>query len=272
MRKPAAIGFYPPDRNFLEREVRTLLADIKHLDVEDAVGAIVPHAGYSFSGLTAAAVYASLPEDYETIVILGTNHTGIGASIAVSLDSWQTPLGAVENDVETGKKIVELSKAALHNEAAHMQEHSIEVQLPFLQAKMQDFKIVPITVSSGLSAKTYAELANAIKEAVRGKRALVIASSDFTHYGEMYGFAPECDDANKWVHDTDKKVIEAILAHDTEKFIDLAGKTTVCGAGAIATLMYFTKDRKGKLVDYRTSFDISGDKDLIVGYGGVLFL
>ncbi len=208
----------------------------------------------------------------ETIIILGTNNTGMDASIAVSLDNWQTPLGAVENDVEAGKKIVELSKAALHDEAAHMQEHSIEVQLPFLQAKMQNFKIVPITVSSGLSTKTYAELAEAIKESVKGKRALVIASSDFTHYGEMYGFAPKCDNANKWVHGTDKKVIDAILAHDTEKFIDLAGKTTVCGAGAIATLMHYAKGRKGKLVDYRTSFDVSGDENIIVGYGGIVFL
>ena len=271
MRKPAAIGFYPPDKDVLREKVRSLLADTKRIDVEDAVGAIVPHAGYSFSGLTAASVYASLPGNYETIIILGTNHTGRGKEIAVSSDEWITPLGAIENDVELGKKIVNISKTASHDEAAHMQEHSIEVQLPFLQVKMQEFKIVPIAVSSDLSAKTYAELADAIKKALKGKRALVIASSDFTHYGEMYGFAPKCDDANKWVHDTDKKVIDAILAHDTEKFINLAGKTTVCGAGAIATLMYFTKDRKGHLVDYRTSFDVSGDESIIVGYGGVVF-
>ena len=271
MRKPAAIGFYPPDKDILREQVRSLLANTKSIDVKDAVGAIVPHAGYSYSGRTAAAVYASLPDDYKTIIILGTNHTGMGKEIAVSFDEWMTPLGAIENDVDIGKKIVEFSKDASHDETAHTQEHSIEVQLPFLQVRMQGFKIVPIAVSSGISAEIYAELADAIKEAVNEKRALVIASSDFTHYGEMYGFAPKCDNANKWVHDTDKKVIDAILAHDVEKFIGLAGKTTVCGAGAIATLMYFTKGRKGNLADYRTSFDVSGDESIIVGYGGVVF-
>ncbi len=271
MRKPAAIGFYPHDQDILRESVQSLLADAKSIGAKDAVSAIVPHAGYPFSGQTAASVYASLPDNYKTIILLGTNHTGMGASIAVSLDTWQTPLGAVKNDTEIGKKIVNISKTASHDETAHVQEHSIEVQLPFLQVKMQDFKIVPIAVSSGISTETYKELAGAIKDAVNGKNALVIASSDFTHYGEMYGFAPKTENANTWVHETDKKVIDAILAHDTEKFIDLAGKTTVCGAGAIATLMYFTKGKKGHLIDYKTSFDISGDENIIVGYGGVVF-
>ncbi len=216
-------------------------------------------------------MYASLPDNYKTIILLGTNHTSMGASIAVSLDTWQTPLGAIENDTEVSKKIVNISKTASHDETAHVQEHSIEVQLPFLQVKMQDFKIVPIAVSSGLSAEAYKDFADAIKEAVKGKKVLVVASSDFTHYGEMYGFAPKCKNANKWVHETDKKVIDAILAHDIDEFVDLAGKTTVCGAGAIATLMYFTEGKKGTLVDYKTSFDVSGDESIIVGYGGVVF-
>lgn len=269
MRRPIASGFYPNDKEALLKTVNLLLSKAKKLKIENPEGAVVPHAGYSYSGLTAACAYASLHDTYGTVVLLGTNHAGQGAEIAVSFEDWQTPLGFVKNDSETGERICRLADVPC-DEIAHAHEHSIEVQLPFLQVKLKKFKIVPIAVSSGLALQQYAKLASAIREVLSGKNSVVLASSDFTHYGKMYGFAPECADANVWVHETDKKIIEAIIARDAKKFIGLAENTTVCGAGAIATLMAFAK-KEGKLADYRTSCDVSGEKNMIVGYGGILF-
>lgn len=271
MRNPAAIGFYPGNKEILAATINHLLSCAKRTALKKADGIIVPHAGYAYSGQTAACVYASIPKEYDTIILLGTNHTGQGKDIAVSTEDWLTPLGIAKNDTETGEKICSLSKFASHDELAHLHEHSIEVQIPFLQSIMGKFKIVPIAVSGGLPCEQYADLAGAIRKSVEGKNALVIASSDFTHYGEAYGFSPECRDANKWVHETDKKIISGILSGNAPEFLELAEKSTVCGIGAIYTLLKFTGKKKGMLLDYRTSCDVSFEKRAIVGYAGIIF-
>lgn len=267
---PVADGFYPFEKEELEKTLDKLLSGAKEKTNENIVAAIVPHAGYAYSGPVAAHVFKQLPK-YDTVVILGTNHSGVGERIAVSCDSWETPLGTVECDKETAKNIVKRLEIAHFDELAHMYEHSIEVQLPFLLKVLGSFRMVAITVSSEVNGANYESLGNAIREAAAGKRALILASSDFTHFGEMYGFAPVKKDEAKWVEKTDKEIIDAILDFRTSEVLELSKATTVCGYAPIAVLLSAVKGAKGKLVKYATSFDVSKNKDAIVGYAGIVF-
>jgi len=274
MRAPVSAGFYPSKKVVLDAMLKQLLSRAKvRTGIKDISGAVVPHAGYYYSGRMAAKVY-SLLKPCSTIIILGTNHTGLGEDAAVSRDSWKTPLGVVETDIKLAERIVAKGSGILKfDEMAHSEEHSIEVQLPFLQYLFKDFKIVAISVSSGLYLVNYESIASAIYGAIKGTDAIVIASSDFTHYGTSYGFAPPADDPADWVRKTDMAMISAILGGDLDKFLDLGRKTTVCGIGPIATLINVMKKMgsKSKLVDYTTSFDVSEKTDVIVGYAGIVF-
>src|SRR5660397_179031 len=141
MRAPAVSGqFYPRNKNDLDREISRCFEGVP-ADDKQVLGAVVPHAGYIYSGNTAAYVYSMLPEA-DTFVILGPNHTGYGSPVSVSSENWSTPLGEVGSDNEfikaLPKRIIDT------DETAHKYEHSIEVQLPFLQHRFSDFKIVPI--------------------------------------------------------------------------------------------------------------------------------
>lgn len=270
MRMPVAEGFYPFEKEDLDKTLDKLLSQAKKKTNNKIVGAIVPHAGYAYSGSVAAHVFKMLPK-YDIVVILGTNHSGVGERIAVSCDSWETPLGVVECDKDTAKSIIKQLEIAHFDELAHIYEHSIEVQLPFLQKVLGIFRIVAINVSSEMNGANYELLGNAIQEAVKGKKALVLASSDFTHFGEMYCFAPVKKDEAKWVEKTDKEIIDAIVGFRINEVLELSKATTVCGYAPIAVLLSALKGAKGKLVKYATSYDVSKNKDAIVGYAGIVF-
>ncbi len=269
MRQPVAEGFYPFDKKALEELLSQFFVSSKKNP--KIKGIIVPHAGYAYSGPVAGKVYSQLDDIYDTVILLGVNHTGVGNRISVSLVDWETPIGIVKNDVILGNKIIDSNEMIRADELSHFYEHSIEVQLPFLQSVFKDLKIVPITVSAELTRAMFEELGNQISKVIKGKKVLVVASSDFTHFGKSYGFAPVEKDEVKWITETDKKVIEAILENNTEKFIESARATTVCGVGPIALLMSILKDEKATLVDYKTSYDLSKNKDMIVGYAGIVF-
>jgi AmmeMemoRadiSam system protein B len=180
MRAPAVSGqFYPRSKNDLEREISRCFAGVPAVE-KDVLGAVVPHAGYMYSGNTAAHVYSSLPEA-DTFVLLGPNHTGYGSPVAVSSENWSTPLGEVSSDIEFIRalpgRIIDM------DESAHKYEHSIEVQLPFLQYRFREFSIAAICM--GMQDEETAqdvgeELAVAAKKVK--KKIVIIASSDFTHY------------------------------------------------------------------------------------------
>ena len=178
MRLPAVAGqFYPGSGAELEHQLDDMLHPEKELPF---LGAVVPHAGYIYSGQVAAAVYSRLPKA-ETYVIIGPNHHGLGSPVALSRDSWRTPLGVVEPDLELADALA--GGIIDHDETAHLHEHSIEVQIPFLQKRFQGFKILPIMM--GLQDEQTAmvigqELSRAVQKLNR--RCKVIASSDFTHY------------------------------------------------------------------------------------------
>ncbi len=259
MRHPRVAGsFYPANPESL----LAMLREYTHPSKDDSVVACVsPHAGYVYSGRTAGRVHSLLP-DAETFVIVGPNHTGYGLPVAVSTDTWLTPLGEVEIDTEFVDAMPKTIVAT--DEIAHRYEHSLEVQVPFLQYLHDDFKIVPICL--GMQDKeTAREVAEEIlvAEEDTGRRVVVIASSDMHHYLPD----EEC-------RRLDSIVIDAILSMDVKKYYETIYKlqASVCGYGCIAVAMNYSKAKgaRAELVDYSTSGDV-GDRSQVVGYAGIVF-
>ncbi|MFC1786485.1 MEMO1 family protein [Halobacteriota archaeon] len=262
MRRPVVAGkFYRSDIEGLRSQLKSYF-DTPVPGEESVKGAVVPHAGYVYSGQVAAHVYAVLPSA-ETYVLIGPNHHAIGSTIALSKETWSTPLGNVEVDEEI---VDDLSSSIDVDETAHQYEHSIEVQLPFLQHRFKDFKIVPICM--GLQAEeTTKEVGINLANALRDREdVIVLASSDFTHY-----------ESDKAARENDNLVIEAILELDTSGFYSQIHERhmSVCGYGPIAVTMETTKAlgaEKGKLLKYATSGDITGDRSSVVGYAGIVMV
>ena len=232
------------------------------------VGLVCPHAGYMFSGPVAAHAYYKLALDGkpDIAVIFGPNHTGYGSGLAVMNDGvWRTPLGDVEVDGETANQIVRESGIIDVDDSAHRLEHSIEVQLPFLQYLYgSGFKIVPVCflMQDLISAR---ETGQAVAKVLAGKNVLVIASSDMTHY------EPRERAAKK-----DMLALEAMEELDEEKFYSVveANRVSACGCGPIAALIVTTKIlgvKEAKLLCYKTSGDVIGDYSSVVGYAAVSF-
>lgn len=264
MRRAAVAGaFYEGDKDRLEEQLRDCFSGISREENENIIGAVVPHAGYLYSGGVAASVYAKLPQA-DIFVILGVNHHGIGSPIAVSKDTWVTPSGEVEVDdafVDAlPKRIIDV------DETAHRYEHSIEVQLPFLQFLFdRKFRFVPICI--GLIDKDSAreigeDLADTIAKI--GKKVVVIASSDFTHY-----------EPDRIARAKDEYVIEAIKELDVAKFYKRVYErnVTACGVDPIAAMLHAAKKlgaKEGRVTKYATSGDVIGDLSSVVGYGGII--
>jgi len=268
MRKPIVAGqFYPADKSVLESDIKKYIKR----NPDNAIKAvIVPHAGYFFSGKCAGKAFSVLPES-ETYILLGVNHSGHGENIAISLEDFETPLGEVKNNIQMSKEILKQLNLKEDNEA-HKYEHSIEVQLPFLQIiqNSKRFKIVPIILKN-YTIETCENLAKIIFQAAKKlkQEIVVIASSDFTHFGPNYGFVPK-ENPKK----IDKKAIDSILKLDSKGFFDVAEKTTICGAGAICTVIELSKRlgaKKAQLLGYYTSADIMPGENQ-VGYASIAFL
>jgi len=237
----------------------------------DLIGLVEPHAGYMYSGPVAAHGYLELGEDGipETVVIIGPNHTGLGAGVSVYPGgSWLTPLGEVEVDAELARLIVVESGVAEPDETAHRFEHSVEVQVPFLQYVLKDFdfKIVPITMmlqSPGIArdlAKGIVSAADRLR-----RKIIVIASTDLTHY------EPQREAERK-----DRLAIDAVLRLDIDELYDrvVGYGISMCGPGPTMTLMEYVRIRGGgtpRLLKYATSGDISGDYSAVVGYAAIAF-
>ena len=260
--RPAAVAgqFYPGSGAELEHQLDEML----HPESEIAVlGAVVPHAGYIYSGHVAAAVYSCLPKA-ETFVIIGPNHQGMGSPVALSRDSWKTPLGVVETDRDMADALA--GSIIDHDETAHIYEHSIEVQLPFLQRRFSGFKILPICM--GLQdEETALEVGREIASASQriGRRCITIASSDFTHY-----------EPQERARSVDSKLLEAILNMDVPELYSRVHRydATACGYGPIAATITAASGlgaKAGRLLAYATSGDVSGDYHQVVGYGAVVF-
>jgi len=232
------------------------------------IGFVCPHAGYMFSGAVAAHAYYKLALDGkpDVVFLFGPNHGGYGSGLAVMNDGfWRTPLGDVEIDSESANQVVRESGIVDVDDSAHRIEHSIEVQLPFLQYLYgSKFKIVPICfLMQDLSSAR--EVGEAVAKVLAGKNGVIIASSDMTHY------EPQESAKRK-----DRMVLEAVEAMDESKLYSVieAHRISACGYGPIAALIAAAKmlgAKEAKLLCYKTSGDVIGDYSSVVGYAAVCF-
>lgn len=243
---------------------------------------IAPHAGYTFSGPCAAWTYKAIAEAElaDIYIIIGPNHAGTGN--AISMQGYETPFGIVRVDQEFSKSLLEKNTELQIDEKAHEQEHSIEVQIPFLQFATKDIaedvhgnavKIVPIIIHEIDYVKLGLDLKETILEC--GKRVVIIISSDFTHYGHSYHYIPFSTDIKKNIYERDGKAIEFIKSLNADGFIGYIDETmgTVCGAFPIAVLLKTLKRAKVELLQYYTSADLEEDSAYknSVSYAAILF-
>lgn len=276
VREPAVSGiFYPKSRNELNVSLESLFKDsifgpgkLPPSNIKERIyGMVCPHAGYMYSGPVAANGYYQLSSSkFESAIILGPNHYGLGSDVAImNTGSWKTPLGKIEIDSELAQDIYQNCRLINYDELAHSKDHCIEVQLPFLQYIREEFKMVPIILINQ-GKNTSIKLGDDIYESVKKRNLISIASSDLTHY-----------EPNSQAHEKDNLLISAILSLDIEKFYSIlfSFNVTACGYGAIATVMEISKRMgatKGKLLKYATSGDVAGDKNSVVGYSSILFV
>lgn len=251
MRRPAAAGtFYPADEKQLRQEVESLL---RTADEDNGRFAVTPHAGYPYSGRLSASSCKGL-RNYDTYVLVGPNHTGRGAPIALSGQTWRTPLGDVPVDTEI---VDELDFPV--DESAHVGEHSLEVQLPFLQSLHDSFSIVPITMKDQ-SREVVERVAEQLQPFT--DRVGILASSDLTHYQPL-------DEAEA----RDRAFIDAVLSLDVDGLYTEAATGSQCGYGPVAVVIELAK-RTGadpRLLGYTTSAEATGDASSVVGYTSILF-
>lgn len=263
IREPVVAGmFYPASRDALAAEVDRFLAPSGHLP-EAALGVLVPHAGYVYSGAVAGATYARVKVP-DRALLLGPNHTGLGRSrMALSIaSSWRSPLGAVPSDPPLLQKL-RAAQGVAKDEAAHEREHSLEVQLPFLQRARPDLRLAALCLAH-LSLEECRELSLAIAEAVRETPSLLVASSDMSHYLP----APEA-------RRRDARALEPLLALDAPGLYRVVHEEEISMCGVIPAVVMLLAAvalgaRSAELVRYSHSGEASGDHDRVVGYAGVL--
>lgn len=264
IRRAAVAGtFYAGTRDRLRLQIEDLSP--RGATRRPAIGAVVPHAGYIYSGRVAAAVYARV-EFPEAFVILGPNHTGLGAGAAIMTDGqWETPLGPVPIDRDLGKAILAHSAVLEEDHLGHLREHSIEVQLPFLQVLQQPFGFVPICLFSHEFAACH-DVGQAVARAVResGKRVLLVASTDMSHYVSRDEAAAK-----------DRKAIDAILGLDPEGLHRVVRREgiSMCGFHPTTAMLVAAKAlgaTRAELVMYTDSGEVTRDLDQVVAYAGML--
>ena len=264
VRRPAVAGsFYPASprelRAFLSRVVSPVRERVR------ATAVVSPHAGYVYSGSTAAAVFSKVIVP-DTLVVVGPNHRGWGEPYAVSThDGWQTPLGIIPVDREFTALLCEKSRFLKPDASAFAAEHSLEVQIPFIQYANPSASLVAICLQGTPRDPAFEEIGAAVAAAIRekGKETLIVASSDMTHY-----------EPRRSAERKDRTALEAICALDSQLLVERIEEMDIsmCGFGPVLVAIAAAKAlgaRSGEVVAYATSGDVTGD-DEVVGYAGVL--
>lgn len=277
-RKPYAAGrFYTDNPADLRIQLQQLFEKaVPRKSTTDPLAIVVPHAGYVFSGQVAASAYNQIDPDrkFERIFLIGSSHvtTFQGASV-YCVGNYETPLGTVPVDLKLAKKLMDENKILKFHPEAHSREHSLEVQLPFLQVHLKnDFKIVPIIIGSS-NVETAKKLAGILKPYLNGKNLFVI-SSDFSHYPD-YTDAEKADHATAEAITSNKalKLIDALQSNEQKHYSGLV--TSLCGWSSVLTLLDMTEDMPGiktDLIQYKNSGDSPyGEKDRVVGYCAITF-
>lgn len=270
MRHAAVAGqFYSGDERGLREEVGRCFTgplgpgkvpEVKGKGPRRIVGGIAPHAGYTFSGPVAAHLYSRIADDGvpATFVIIGPNHTGQGSGIAVTMEDFQTPMGVAKVDHEVAKAV---HRDLVDDDAtAHLHEHSIEVQLPFIQSLTDDFRFVPICMGfqDYDAAKSVGEV---VRDALKGRDAVVIASTDLSHYVTAATARAK-----------DGLALETIRTMDPKRLFDVvrAENISMCGYGPVMATMTACRGAEVEVLKYATSGDVRPMRD-VVGYASVAF-
>ncbi|MFB0557935.1 MAG: AmmeMemoRadiSam system protein B [Candidatus Bathyarchaeia archaeon] len=274
VRRPCVAGaFYPADKERLRRTIEGCfshrlgpgkLPEQKIVE-RHIISVVCPHAGYVYSGPVAAYSYYHLASEAkpDSVIVLCPNHTGLGGPVSIGeTDTWETPLGQVPVDKELAMAIFEASDIIDMDDLAHAREHSIEVQLPFLQYIYGDFTFVPICMGFQ-DLETSREVGRAIVEASKGRDALILASTDLTHM-----------ESQSSANAKDRGVIDRILALDEVALQNWvrSKRVTMCGYGPVSAAIASSKPlgaKKAELLAYTTSGDVTGDISSVVGYASV---
>jgi len=274
VRAPVAAGtFYDINPELLRKQIEASFKSkigAKGVKTQKTIAAVVPHAGYMYSGAVASWVYSRMESG--NYIILGPNHTGNGERFAISKNGiWKTPFGGVAIDEKMAEDLMKECKLLEYDIIPHMNEHSIEVQLPFLQYRFgNDFKFVPISVMNEFADETLLEncsvIGKGIAKVVKKSKQnwTIIASSDFSHYVEQ-----------RMAKETDLSVIRAIKKLNERLVFEKITETnaSVCGFGPIAIAMIAAKElgaKKGDLLKYATSGDTTGETHSVVGYASII--
>jgi len=264
IRPPAVAGrFYPSDPRELARQIDDFVSD--ETSKVAAFGCVVPHAGYVYSGEVAAAVYASI-EIPTRCIVLGPRHYPRGEPLAILTEGgFSTPLGNAQIDSDLARKLAHAFPRLREDAVAHESEHSIEVQIPFLQRLARDFRFVPIALGTDRYG-VLEELGHAIAKVVAEERekVLIIASSDMNHY-----------ESDAITRVKDEQAVRRILALDPQGLYDTVRREeiTMCGYAAVVAMLVAARElgaTAARLVRYATSGDVSGDRDRVVGYAGII--
>lgn len=263
-RKPCVAGkFYPADPKELEKTITGYLSG--HTVKKEAAAIIVPHAGYIYSGPVAGETFSSV-EVPDNVILIGPNHTGLGKDVSIMASgTWATPLGEVKINDELASLILGSSKLFSNDSAAHLMEHSLEVQLPFLYHLNKSVSIVPVTVMQA-GYRECEEIGNTVADAIKAyrKKTLIVISSDMNHY-----------EPDKRTREKDRLAIDKILGLDAKGLLDVTFSSgiTMCGVIPAAIGIVAAKRlnaKKANLLRYSTSGDISGDFSQVVGYAGII--
>lgn len=267
LRRPAVAGrFYPGDPDDLRAEAKSYLATSEKAAVQ-AIGCIAPHAGYMYSGHVAGAVFAHVRVP-EICVVMCPNHTGMGVPLSImSEGAWKTPLGEVAIDGELASALKRQFPALEEDTAAHRAEHAIEVELPFLQLRQPSLRLVPITLGTG-RLEVLEALGKTLGQVISGwkERVLIVASSDMNHY--------ESDTVTRT---KDHVAIEQILRLDPHGLFNVVTQQNIsmCGYGPAVAMLTAARElgaKSAELVKYATSGDVSGDRQMVVGYAGIVVI
>ncbi|MCK4941634.1 AmmeMemoRadiSam system protein B [candidate division WOR-3 bacterium] len=258
--------WYPGEEHELKKQIESFLDNARSKVHGEIYGLVSPHAGYTYSGPVAAFAYKTVENmEFDDVIVIGPSHRHgfYGASVDM-MAGRQTPLGKIDYDLELAKKIAAEDKNIVYEPAAHAAEHSVEIQMPFVQTVLKRFKTVEIVMGTQ-DYKTCELLSKAIVKATKGKRILIIASSDLSH------FHPQ-----KEAEELDNLVVEAVAKYDPELLHNRfkTDSCEACGAGPIITAMLVTRElgaTKSKPLRYATSGDITGDHSQVVGYMAAAF-
>lgn len=269
IRKARVAGlFYSKQKATLEKEVAVFLENSKRESgVNKIYGLVAPHAGYLYSGGVAARAYRQIVnEDFELIVVISPSHKMYFDEISVyNGNAYQTPLGDVKVDQESAKKLVSLHPDIIYSDFGHeIDEHALEVQIPFLQQALYEFKLLPVVMGNQDSANVEI-LANALAELLKDKNALIVASSDLSHFHNQ-----------EQAKALDNIVVETVAAYDYDSLAKnlQEGSCEMCGGGPVLVTMKACQKlgaKKSKVLFYRNSGDVTGEHDQVVGYMSAMF-